>query len=275
LPESAQIKGVKGHAQNFVLSCESRSAVDWAAYWDVHIREANFLNQLPRSDNPDKGFVGRPNDPWGYIPPRSYGVHAGPVAALLREYGLDAEARYDMSWDELRSEIAAGRPVIVWIIGRIQRGKPIRYKSSDGDKTIVARYEHTVIVTGYGPSSVDIIDAATGESSKHSRRAFLASWRVLGNMAVTGQAKKPETPPLLEGNSFYLPVIFQGGSPTGGNAASIPIPPEGTHLVQSGESLAEIAQQYNIRWRSLVEANHLLPPYTLIPGQNLIIPKNQ
>jgi LysM repeat protein len=39
--------------------------------------------------------------------------------------------------------------------------------------------------------------------------------------------------------------------------------------------LAEIAQQYNIRWRSLVEANHLLPPYTLIPGQNLIIPKNQ
>jgi hypothetical protein len=62
LPESAHILGVKGHAQSYVLSCESRSAVDWAAFWDVHIREGKFLNQLPRSDNPDKGFVGRPND---------------------------------------------------------------------------------------------------------------------------------------------------------------------------------------------------------------------
>jgi LysM repeat protein len=202
-------------------------------------------------------------------------VHAGPVAALLREYDLDAEARYGMSWDELRSEIVAGRPVIVWIIGRVQRGKPVRYKSSDDHKTIVARYEHTVIVIGYGASSVYMIDAATGKSSKHSRRAFLASWRVLGNMAVTGQAQKPETPPLPEGSSFYLPAILLGGSPSGVTSASIPIPPGNTYIVPSDESLAEIAQRYNVSWSSLVEANHLRPPYIILPGQKLKIPLNE
>ncbi|MGW8250529.1 MAG: proprotein convertase P-domain-containing protein, partial [Anaerolineales bacterium] len=113
LPIQAQIYGISGRNQALPLDCESRSAVDWAAYFGYSIGELTFFNLLPHSDNPDKGFVGNVYDPWGNIPPKSYGVHAEPVAALLRSYGVTAYAHRPLSWDQLRAEIAAGRPVVV------------------------------------------------------------------------------------------------------------------------------------------------------------------
>jgi uncharacterized protein YvpB len=186
LPEDAYIAGVNGHPQTYMLSCESRSAVDWAAFWGVGIGEGEFLSGLPRSDNPDVGFVGNPNDLWGAVPPNSYGVHAGPVADRLRSYGLLAEARHDLSWDELRTEIVAGRPVIVWIIGGMWAGTPRSYTAADGHTTTVANFEHTMLLVGYSSSSVNVIDASTGRLATYPLSLFLNSWAVLGNMAVTG-----------------------------------------------------------------------------------------
>ncbi len=72
--------------------------------------KSDFLPGCRARKIPDKGFVGNPNDAWGNVPPASYGVHAQPVADLLQEYGLQAEARRDMNWEDLQREIAAGRP---------------------------------------------------------------------------------------------------------------------------------------------------------------------
>src|SRR4030043_2470593 len=119
LPDSAYIPGVSGHAQGDSLSCESRSAVDLAAYWGVSLGEAEFLQALPRADNPDEGFVGNPSDAWGNIPPKGYGVHAGPVAEMLQEFGLEASAHRELGWDDLREEIKAGNPGIGGVIGQM------------------------------------------------------------------------------------------------------------------------------------------------------------
>src|SRR4030043_1039799 len=123
LPDSAYISGVSGHAQGYSLSCVSRSAVDWAAFWGVSIRGTEFLQSLPRADNPDEGFIGNPNDAWGNLPPNGYGVHAGPVAETLQEFGWTREAHHELSWDDLREEIDAGRPVIGWVSGQMWGGK--------------------------------------------------------------------------------------------------------------------------------------------------------
>ena len=90
LPSSASIQGISGRWPAYSLDCESRSAVDWAAYFGVKIDELTFFNALPSSDNPDKGFVGNVHGAWGQIPPYDYGVHAKPVAKLFRAYGLEA-----------------------------------------------------------------------------------------------------------------------------------------------------------------------------------------
>ena len=183
LPDSARISGVVGHRQTLPLSCESRSAADWAAFFGVEIDELAFLTSLPLRDDPDRGFVGDVNGEWGNLPPGAYGVHAAPVAQRLRSYGLPAESRRYMSWDDLRAEIAAGRPVIAWVTGHVEAGQGEVYTAGDGRRTIVARFEHTVIVIGYDADSVLVVDGAN--TYRRSLERFLASWGALRNMAIT------------------------------------------------------------------------------------------
>jgi uncharacterized protein YvpB len=210
IPEKAYIKNVPAHTQSFLLSCEARSAVDWAAFWGVKIREKKFLNQLPRSDNPNLGFVGYPNDPWGNIPPKSYGVYANPIAKLLSVYGLNAEARIGMQWNEAQIEIVNGRPVIVWVIGQMWQGVPRKYITSDGKKVTVAYFEHTMILIGYDRSRIYAVDSYSGKIKTYSKKAFLQSWATLGNMAVTGQVKPREKNieiSKLNQTTVYLPMV--------------------------------------------------------------------
>jgi uncharacterized protein YvpB len=181
-PPEASIEGIKGRWSAYALDCEVRSAVDWAAYFGFEIDEIEFFNRLPVSDNPDHGFVGDVNGSWGSTPPDSYGVHAKPIAKLLQSYGLPAQAVRNMSWDQLRAEIATGQPVIVWVIGRIGLGTPVAYTSSDGHETIVARFEHTVIVIAYNKHRVTVLDGYWVYDKRLND--FLDSWEVLGNMAV-------------------------------------------------------------------------------------------
>jgi subtilisin-like proprotein convertase family protein/uncharacterized protein YvpB len=183
LPPRARIYNISGQPQALPLDCESRVAVDWAGYFGYHINELQFFNRLPHSDNPDAGFVGDVYGVWGQIPPYPYGVHAEPVAALLQAYGVPAYTHRPLRWDELKAEIAAGRPVYVWTIGAANSNEvPIYYTSSDGLRTIVAHYEHVVIVVGYTESDVIIMDGGTFKT--RSIQQFLGSWSALGNMAI-------------------------------------------------------------------------------------------
>lgn len=71
-------------------------------YYDVLIYESTFQFELPLSDNPELGFVGNvTTDGWA-IPPHAYGVHAPPIAELLREYGLPAVAVKDMTIEDVK-----------------------------------------------------------------------------------------------------------------------------------------------------------------------------
>lgn len=182
LPAQARIEGISGHRQSMPLSCESRSAVDWAAYFGFTIDEYAFQNGLPLHDNPEKGFVGDVYGSWGQIPPFPYGVHAKPIAQRLREYGLNAKAVREMTWQELQAELAAGRPVIVWVVGHVARGTPVPYTASGGAVTTVAAFEHTVIVIGYTEDKVTLLDGARVYSRYQGE--FMKSWGVLENQAV-------------------------------------------------------------------------------------------
>jgi uncharacterized protein YvpB len=182
-PASAYIGNFNGFPQTYNLSCESRSAADLAAYFGVEFSEVSFLWALPASDNPNKGFVGSVTDSLGGLPPHGYGVHAGPVADLLRAWGLPVTAHFGMSFEQLQIEIAAGRPVMVWAISGLKYSDPVSYTSAGGETSIVARFEHTFIVIGYGPDYVTVED--NGQIYSVSMNQFLTSWGVLGNMAIT------------------------------------------------------------------------------------------
>ncbi len=204
-PAEASVTNISGRPQALPLDCESRSAVDWAAYFEVAIDELEFFYSLPQSDNPDKGFVGDVRGSWGQIPPHPYGVHAEPVAALLRTYGLDAQAVRNFPLDTLRWEIASGRPVIAWVAGHVSSGTPVHYAAPDGNSTIVARYQHTVMVIGYNSREVRILDGAQVYTRRWSD--FERSWAVLGNMAVIMRSSSEESAPSHDVQPTQLPLI--------------------------------------------------------------------
>jgi uncharacterized protein YvpB len=249
LSDSAYISGVNGHAQSYPLSCESRSAVDMASFWGIDIGEAEFLQSLPRSDNPETGFVGNPYDAWGNLPPSGYGVHASPVAETLQSFGLVAEAHHDLGWDDLRQEIKAGRPVMVWVIGQMWGGKPVKYEAPDRSTSTVAAFEHTMILTGYSPEAVQVVDAYTGNYQSYGLSTFLKSWAVLGNMAVfaSHEAADHESSPMSDTHTE-------------------------SYTVQSGDFLVALAKSFGTTWQELAQLNSIGYPYTIFPGQVLKLP---
>ncbi len=182
IPNSASIDEIRGYKQSMPLSCEARSAVDWAAYFGEEIDEIKFFNGLPNHDNPELGFVGDVYGRWGQIPPNDYGVHAQPIAQRLREYGLQAMSVRHMTLDELKAEIAAGRPVILWVVGHVKRGTPVPYTASDGEETVVAKFEHTVIAIAYTETKIRVLDGARKYYVYNGE--FMKSWTVLENQAV-------------------------------------------------------------------------------------------
>ena len=182
LPSEVFLEGISGHRQSMPLSCEARSAVDWAAYYGKNINEYTFFNGLPIHDNPDKGFVGDVYGSWGQIPPHPYGVHAKPIAQRLREFDLKAKGIYGMTFQDLLAEIASGQPVIVWVVGHVNMGTPVPYNASGGAQTTVAKFEHTVIVIGYTENKVTVLDGARVYTKYKGE--FKKSWGVLGNQAV-------------------------------------------------------------------------------------------
>ena len=164
-------------------------AVDWAGYFGVNIHEFDFQVALPLSDNPDKGFVGDVNAPWGQVPPYGYGVHAPPVADLLVEYGLPAVAVKGWTIEQVKAELANDRPVIAWVIGNVVGGVPAEYTDKDGDTTIVAAYEHTIILTGYNEKNIRYM--TNGRFIDVPTDVFENSWSVLGNMAIYYDGETP------------------------------------------------------------------------------------
>jgi LysM repeat protein len=256
LPADAQITGVIGRPQTYRLSCESRSATDLAAYWGIDVSETAFFESLPASDNPNVGFVGSVHGAWGNTPPVGYGVHAPPIAEALRAKGLDARAVTGLSWDELRGEIAGGRPAIVWVIGSVWAGTAQSYLASDGATVTVAPFEHTMLLVGYTPDTVTLIDAADGLSKVYRVQDFLTSWGVLGNMAVLaasgGASSEAAAAPQADLSAASpAPVAVQ------------------TYVVQPGDRLASVAAAFGLDWPELAQLNGIGWPYTIYVGQVL------
>ncbi len=182
IPASHYISGLYGMDQMTTLDCEMRSAVDWARYFGITINETEFISRLPSSDDPELGFVGDIDGEMGQLPPDGYGVYPPPIAALLREYGLNAQAVKGMTYEDLQREIANDRPVIVWIVNLPFEIDATTYTASNGNTTPVARFEHTWIITGYNLSTVTVVDSSW--TYNVVLETFLERWDVLGNRAI-------------------------------------------------------------------------------------------
>jgi uncharacterized protein YvpB len=148
------------------------------------VAEDAFLARLPRSDNPDLGFVGDVDGETGNLPPAAYGVHAPPVAETLRGFGLDAQAVVDRDVAWLRSELDAGRPVILWVTSGFEPSSPVSLRDANGRPFTAVRGEHAVLALRRRGSRVTILDPAHGAEREVYETDLLAAWRLFRCAAV-------------------------------------------------------------------------------------------
>jgi len=185
LPPSAFVEELTGHPQEHNLSCESRSATDLAAFWGVAFAEDDFFRRLPKSDNPYRGFLGDVDLPPGSMPPVGYGVYGGPIAANLRSFGLDAQAQQEWNLAGLKTELAAGRPVILWATYDMKLPGVENWTSADGATSVIVKWQHTFVAAGYDEEGVYLVDAYDGATKHFTYEAFTLAWDQLGRQAVT------------------------------------------------------------------------------------------
>jgi len=69
---------------------------------------------------------------------------------------------------------------------------------------------------------------------------------------------------IVVGQEIKIPAAGVGDTPPAGDGD--------THVVQLGENLFRIALKYNMAYTRLAAANNLNYPYTIYPGQKLVIP---
>ncbi|MBB6251362.1 LysM peptidoglycan-binding domain-containing M23 family metallopeptidase [Nitrospirillum iridis] len=92
---------------------------------------------------------------------------------------------------------------------------------------------------------------------------------------VGGQPGSPLARLLIQGAfaaGLALGLSACGTRPEPAPVVTPPPTPSNVIFVSKGETIYDVAKRYNIPLRDLIEENRLQPPYTVVPGQRLVVP---
>jgi uncharacterized protein YvpB len=186
-PPLALILDAPLYKQEHSLSCESSAAAMAAQFYGLPVVESDILNALPRHENPNLGFRGNVDGPYGGID--DYGTYAEPIRRILEGMGLQAShlnggALSAGGIDEIEQQIRQGRPVIAWITYRLQVQMPRQVTLSDGTAVTMVPYEHVVLIVGYNAEGLWVHDPYDGTRTWYAENDFRRSFAYLGNMAL-------------------------------------------------------------------------------------------
>lgn len=160
-----------------------------------------------------------------------------------------------------------------------------------GDATVVTR-GRLVIIDVYAasqPTSLPIRDVAVpaqgtaGLSVRWDGAPPAGQVRAL--LVLTGDAH----PSLVEGYSFWIFPVRSAALFGGAAALAVAValgllrlrrrrgrtPSAMTvHLAEAGDTVVGLAGRFDVSWQDIVRANRLKPPYSLAPGQRVLIPRH-
>ncbi len=176
------ITGVPVVAQAWALSCEYAATSAATAYYGSTISQRTFRTAIGSDENPHKGFRGSIYGAWGGT--TNYGVYAEPIVAVLRASGFSHSYVFYGGASTLRSEIAAGHPVVTWISGTWGMTSRSTHVDAAGDRYSLIAYEHAVTAYGYDDSGVWVMDPGVAKRYHISWAKFLRGWNAIDGMAL-------------------------------------------------------------------------------------------
>lgn len=143
--------------------CEMTATTMMLQYAGVNIDKLQFAAAVPRTDDPNTGFVGNPESDVGV------GLYVYPQGLLgtVRRYLPTAVNLSGSSLTQLKAQLASRKPVVVWVTGL------------DGFAS------HTVTLTGFDAHELTYNDPWTGRTAVISNQAFETIWQQNGCRALS------------------------------------------------------------------------------------------
>jgi|SRR5947209_5775659 len=178
---SAYVENFPSVTQWYNLSCEYAAAAAVTLYWGNLVSQRDFIREVPSSPNPHLGFRGNINGEAGGI--NNYGVYAEALVPVLERHGYNAVAFYG-GVSRLKSNVAAGSPVVVWVTTGKYVDRPVYRKSYNGESFKLVPGEHAVVVYGYDSGGVRLMDVGDGSFYYTEWDSFLRRWSYFDEMAL-------------------------------------------------------------------------------------------
>lgn len=165
--------------------------------------------------------------------------------------------------------VLAPEPAWRGIAGRARRGSPGR-AIAIGGAVLAASVAGAALARPAMDGSLSVLDVAAAVTPSPS--AIPAASRA----ATPTASPRPSLPPLPTVSPSPTPASTPTPAPTPA-ATDTPTPaataaPVRTHVVQEGDTLAEIAQQFGSTVSAIQAANDIEDPNEIIIGQTLVIP---
>lgn len=181
---------------------------------------------------------------WCFI--YTFGLETGMALLCQAEEGLGAGCTYSAQYYEAKGQFHKSNP---------KPGDQIFF-TDDGGKTMY----HTGLVVGVSNNRVYTIEGNTSSAA---------------GVVPNGGCVRDKSYPLGAsyiggyGRPDYSLVQDTGeDAPAGGLTG-------GTYTVVSGDSLSAIGSRLGVAWQSIAQANGITAPYTIYPGQILVIPSEE
>ena len=181
---------------------------------------------------------------WCFI--YTFGLEVGMALLCQAEKGLGAGCTYSAQYYEAQGQFHKSNP---------KPGDQIFF-TDDGGKTMY----HTGLVVGVSNNRVYTIEGNTSSAA---------------GVVPNGGCVRDKSYPLGAsyiggyGRPDYSLVQDTGeDAPSGGSAG-------GTYTVVSGDSLSAIGSRLGVAWQDIAKANGITAPYTIYPGQILVIPSEE
>ena len=170
---------VPNYVQSRNLSCEFAATHAATTAFGPGISEQTFIDTVPLTANPHKGYRGNIDGWWGNTD--DYGVYAAPLIPVLEANGYTGEAFYSEGDTEiLKAHLDAGHPVVVWLGFW---GDTRERMNDDGEYSLFAGM-HVVTAVGYDELGVYVMDPAKGVTHHYDWDTFSAMWSIVDGMGL-------------------------------------------------------------------------------------------
>lgn len=160
--EAAWIAGVPLIAQRPELpnGCEITAVTMMLQYAGAKVDKMEMAREMPRSSNPNNGYIGQPWD--------STGITIFPPALmnLVEQYTGTAKNLTGQNFDAIKYQINIGHPVVTW-------------------NTLYGFPYHALTVTGYDKNYVYYNDCWTDQTLQMGINQFINNWNTQNRRAIS------------------------------------------------------------------------------------------